>query len=102
LKQLVDAIVKYALSSFFTTRITHVEGEEIFGSCKWKLDLLVKSKGDSHRHDRVNFSRLRVNTQTKKLHLHCEWPSSSVDLYKGVDTIHGDAKVLEAPCRDAV
>ncbi len=79
-----------------------MEGEEIFVSCKWKLDLFAKSKGDSHRHNRVNFSRLHVNTQTKKLHLHCEWPSCNVDLYKGVDTIHGDAKVFEAPCRDAV
>jgi hypothetical protein len=46
-----------------------MEGEKIFGSCKHKLDLSPSSKGDSHKHDRVNFSCTRVNTQTGKLHL---------------------------------
>jgi len=62
LKQLVNAILKYAPSSSFTTTITHMERDEIFGFCKWKLDLLPRSKGDSHKHDCVEFSHPRVHT----------------------------------------
>jgi hypothetical protein len=39
-----------------TTRIPHLEGKEIFGSTKHKLDLLLGDDGDSHRPDKVNFS----------------------------------------------
>jgi hypothetical protein len=39
-----------------TTRIPHLEGNEIFGSTKRKLDLLPGDDGDSHRPDKVNFS----------------------------------------------
>jgi hypothetical protein len=38
--QLEDAILKYALGSSFITKITHMEREEIFGSCKRKPNLL--------------------------------------------------------------
>ncbi len=75
-----------------------MEGEEIFGFCKWKLDLPPKSKGDSHRHYHVNFFCPCVNTQIRKLHSQCEWPSYSVELYEGVDTIDGNTEVLEVPC----
>jgi hypothetical protein len=33
-----------------------MEGEEIFGSTKRKLDLPPSDDGNSHRHDKVNFS----------------------------------------------
>lgn len=39
-KQLEDAILKYALGSSFITKITHMEGEGIFGSCNGKPNLL--------------------------------------------------------------
>ena len=38
------------------TRVPHLEGERMFGSAKRKLYLLPGDDGDSHRHDRVNFS----------------------------------------------
>jgi len=34
LKQLANAIVKYALKLFYIVKIAHMEGEEIFGYCK--------------------------------------------------------------------
>jgi hypothetical protein len=49
-----------------------MEGEKIFGSCKWKPNLLPKAKGDSHRHDHVNFSRPHVNTHIGKSHVQIE------------------------------
>jgi len=36
--------------------ILHFEGEEVFGSSKYKLEILIGSEGDSHRLDKVNFS----------------------------------------------
>ena len=39
-----------------TTRIPHLEGKEIFGNTKQKLDLLPSDDGDSHRPDKINFS----------------------------------------------
>jgi hypothetical protein len=73
-----------------------------FGSCKWKPSLLAKSEGDSHRHNRVNFSHPLVNTQIGKLHLQCEHPSFNVDSYEVVDTIDDNVEVFEAPYGDGV
>ena len=42
------------------TRVPHLEGETIFGSAKWKLDLPPGDESDSHRHDRINYSVPRV------------------------------------------
>jgi hypothetical protein len=39
-----------------TTQISHLEGKEIFGSTKRKLDLPPSDDGDSHRPNKVNFS----------------------------------------------
>jgi hypothetical protein len=46
------------------TRVPHLEGEEVFGSSKRKLDLPIGSEGDSHRPDKVNFSQPRVMTRS--------------------------------------
>jgi hypothetical protein len=61
LKQLVNIDLKYSLSLACTIIIAHMEGEEIFGSYKWKANLTLRSEGDSHRHNHVNFSHLRVS-----------------------------------------
>ena len=39
-----------------TTRIPHLEGEEIFGTMKQKQDLPPGDDGDSHRPNKINFS----------------------------------------------
>jgi hypothetical protein len=41
----------------FCTREPHFEGEEVFGSQKRKADIPLGSEHESHRPDRVNFSR---------------------------------------------
>jgi hypothetical protein len=51
-----------------TTRIPHLEGEEIFGSTKHKLDLPPGDDGDFHRPDKVNFSQPRVQTRLRTAH----------------------------------
>jgi hypothetical protein len=51
-----------------TTRIPHLEGEEIFGSTKRKLDLPLGDDGDSHRPDKVNFSQPQVQTRSRTAH----------------------------------
>ena len=38
------------------SRVPHLEGENIFGLVKRKLDLSPGDESDSHRHDRVNFT----------------------------------------------
>jgi hypothetical protein len=48
-----------------TTWILHLEGKEIFGSMKRKLDLPLGDDGDSHRLDKVNFLQPRVQTRSK-------------------------------------
>ncbi len=60
-KQLVDVVLKYSPRSACTIGITHMEGEEIFGSYKQKVNLALWSEGDSHRHNYVNFSHPHVN-----------------------------------------
>jgi hypothetical protein len=66
-----------------------MEGEEIFGSCKRKVNLALESKGDSHKHDHVNFFHPCVNHTIAK---------SSVDIEQlVVDQIQEHVEVLEAP-----
>jgi hypothetical protein len=38
LKQLADVVHNYPPNSSFKIKIPHLEGEEIFGSCKWKAN----------------------------------------------------------------
>jgi hypothetical protein len=94
LKQLVDAVLKYSPSSTSTIRITHMEGEEIFGSYKQKANLTPGLKGDSHRRDRVNFSHPCVSHTIVSSNLNIE---TNV-----VDQIEKDVEVLEDPCGDGV
>jgi hypothetical protein len=52
-----------------TTRIPHLEGKEIFGSTKLKLDLPPGADSDSHRPDKVNFSKSQVQTRARIAHI---------------------------------
>jgi hypothetical protein len=47
----------------FCTQEPHFEGEEVFGSQKYKADIPLESEHESHRPDRVNFSSPRVRTR---------------------------------------
>ena len=50
----------------FCSREPHFKGEEVFGSMKRKFDLPPGSEHDSHRPDKVNFSRPRVELRSSK------------------------------------
>jgi hypothetical protein len=71
-----------------------MEGEEIFGFYKRKVNLALRSEGDSHRHAHANLFHPRVNHTIA---------SSSVNIEKLVaNQIEEDVEVLQAPCRDEV
>jgi hypothetical protein len=59
-KKIEEALSQLLGVEVATTRIPHLEDEEIFGSTKRKLDLPPGDDGDSHRPDKVNFSQPRV------------------------------------------
>ncbi len=58
------------------------------------MNLSLGSKGDSYRHDYVNFSHPCVNHTIVRFVVEIE--------QLGVDQIQGDVEVLEAPCGDGV
>ena len=65
-KALHAALSRMPGAEEFCSREPHFEGEEVFGSMKRKLDLPPGSEHDSHRPDKVNFSRLRVELRSSK------------------------------------
>jgi hypothetical protein len=67
-KKIEEALSQLPGVEVATTRIPHLEGEEIFGSTKRKLDLPPSDDGDSHRPDKVNFSQPRVQTRSRTAH----------------------------------
>jgi hypothetical protein len=67
-KKIEEALSQLLGVEVATTRIPHLEGEEIFGSTKRKLDLPPGDDGNSHRPDKVNFSQPRVQTRSKTAH----------------------------------
>jgi hypothetical protein len=64
-KKIEKALSQLPRVEVATTQIPHLEGEEIFGSTKRKLDLPPGDDGDSHRPDKVNFSQPRVQTRSR-------------------------------------
>ena len=64
-KKIEEALSQLPGAKVATTQISHLEGKEIFGNTKRKLDLLLGDDGDSHRPDKVNFSQPRVQTKSR-------------------------------------
>jgi hypothetical protein len=67
-KKIEEALSQLPEVEVATTWIPHLEGEEIFGSTKRKLDLPPGDDRNSHRDDKVNFSQPRVQTRSKTAH----------------------------------
>jgi hypothetical protein len=67
-KKIEEALSQLPGMEVATTRIPHLQGEEIFGSTKRKLDLPLRNDGDSHRPDKVNFSQPQVQTRSRTAH----------------------------------
>jgi hypothetical protein len=49
LKVLNNAMAKMPRTTKFCTHVFHIEGEEVFGSQKCKLDMSLRDKYKSHR-----------------------------------------------------
>jgi hypothetical protein len=64
LSKLAYAIIKYTSVPSFTNKILHLEGQEVFGPTKQRVDITLGLDGDSHKHDCVNFSQLRINAMS--------------------------------------
>jgi hypothetical protein len=94
LKQLGDIILKYSMGLTCIIKITHMEGEKIFGSYKWKVNLALELECDPNRHDHVNFSHPHVNHTIARLGVKIE--------QIGANQIQGDIEVLEAPCAHGI
>ena len=66
-KKIAEALNTLPEAHGVGTRVPHLEGEEVFGSTKRKLDVPIGDAGDSHRPDKVNFSQPRVRTRSTKI-----------------------------------
>lgn len=68
--KIVEVVSNYSNNGVLNTHIPHLEGEEIFGSSKQKMDLPLGFDSDSHRPDKVDFSIPRVvQTRSTRAHL---------------------------------
>jgi hypothetical protein len=62
-------------AKLFYTRVPHMAGKEVFGSQKRKADVPLGFEGESHRPDKVNFSRPRIATRSSRAnHASCCLP----------------------------
>jgi hypothetical protein len=77
---MANAITKYTSESSFTTRILHLEGQEVLGSTKQKANITPRLEGDSHKHDGVNFFQLKVTQRLVALLIHMLMLGSPVGL----------------------
>jgi hypothetical protein len=101
LVQIVVTIAKYTSSFGFYAKISHLEGEIFFGSTKHKVYLPPRSKVDSHWHDQVNFSCLKVANAMAPIN-----KLLNIDVGEGnnIDLVvtHNGAEVLECLCGDDI
>ena len=63
-KKIAEALNSLPGGEGVGSRIPHLQGEETFGSTKWKLDVSIGDARDSHRPDKINFSQPRVRTRS--------------------------------------
>jgi len=70
-KKIANALNEMLRAENICTQILHLEGEEVFGSNKRKLDLLIGFKGNSHRLNKVNFSHpwVQIRLATNRVQL---------------------------------
>ena len=65
-RALTEAISSIPEVEEFFNREPHLEGEEVFGSQRRKVDMALGCEYDSHRLDKVNFSLPRVQTRSRR------------------------------------
>ena len=65
-KKIAEALNSLLEAQGVGSRVPHLEGEEIFGSTKRRLDVSIGDARDSHRPNKVNFSQPRMRTRSTK------------------------------------
>jgi hypothetical protein len=81
-KVLNVAMAKLPGVELFCTHEPHMAGEEVFGSQKRKADIPLGFEGESHRPDKVNFSRPRIASRSSKAnHASCSLPDVVEELF---------------------
>jgi hypothetical protein len=74
-KVLNVAMAKLPGAELFYTRDPHLAGREVFGSQKRKANVPLGFEGESHRPNKVNFSRPRIATKSSRAnHASCSLP----------------------------
>jgi hypothetical protein len=69
------AMAKLLGAELFYTRAPHMASEEVFGSLKRKANVPLGFEGESHRPDKVKFSRPRIATRLSRAnHASCSLP----------------------------
>jgi hypothetical protein len=62
-------------AELFCTHVPHMSSKEVFDSQKQKTDVPLGFEGESHRPDKVNFSRPRIATRSSRAnHASCSLP----------------------------
>jgi hypothetical protein len=80
-KVLNVVIDKLPRAELFCTREPHLAGEEVFGSQKRKADVPLDFEGESHRPDKVNFSRPWIATRSNRAnYANCSLPNMVEEL----------------------
>ena len=74
-KRIVAALEHMPGAEHWCTRKPQLEGEEVFGTTKRKLDMPPGSDQDSHRPDKVACSHPRVSTRSTKARTYSATPS---------------------------
>ena len=68
-------MAKLPRAELFCTRMPHMASEEVFGSQKQKADVPLGFEGESHRPDKINFSRPHIATKSSRgKHASCSLP----------------------------
>ena len=61
-----NAMAKMPRIAKFCIHVLYMEGEEVFGSQKHKLDMLLGNKQKSQRPNRFNFTYAQVGTRSSQ------------------------------------
>ena len=65
-KKIAEALNSLSEAQSMGSHVPHLEGEEIFGSTKRRLDVPIGDAGDLHRPDKVNFSQTPCEDEVHK------------------------------------
>ncbi len=91
-KLISEAMKTFPGAEDFPIHDTPLEGSEIFGSTKRKLNMPIGSQFDSHRPDKVNYSIPRLNTRSTRQRI-----EESLKEIEVPDIVH-TTWVLETDC----